>query len=118
MEPSQMDPLKIAAQLGTLHAPDRSKQYRRTDNEELLRSLNELWKNSRLNEVAIRDRDKQLAAAHKQLKERDDLIDHQSRYLQSKDLKLWILRFALGLLITAQWGLIGWLATELLKRLH
>lgn len=112
------DPVKFAAQMGTLNAPDRSKQYRRSDNDELLRSLNELWKTSRLNETAIRDRDKQISALHSQLKERDELIEHQAGYLKSKDLKFWVLRVGLGLLIAAQWSAIGWLAHELLARLH
>lgn len=113
-----MDPLKIAEQLGTLDALDRSKQYRRADNEELLRSLNELWKTSRLNETAIRDRDRQIGKLHEQLEQRDKLIAHQAGYLKSKDLKFWVLRVGLGLLIAAQWSAIAWLAHELLARLH
>lgn len=116
-----MDPLKLAAQLGTLNAADRSKQYStnfgRADNDELLRSLNELWKTARINEAALRDRDKQIAELHTRVANRDRLIADQAGYLKAKDLKFWVLRFALGGLVVGQWGLIGWLATELVKRL-
>lgn len=112
-----MDPVKLASQLGTLNAADRSRQYRRSDNEELLRSLNELWKTCRLNDLAIKDRDKQIAELHAQLELRNDLIAEQAGYLRVKDLKYWIVRFSLGLLITGQWALIAWLARELLVRL-
>lgn len=56
------------------NAIDRSKQYARASNEELLRSLNELWKTSRLNEQAIRDRDRQIAELHQRVEQRDKLI--------------------------------------------
>jgi hypothetical protein len=117
-----MDPIKLAAQLGTLNAADRSKQYSknfgRAENDELLRSLNELWKTSRLNENAIRDRDKQIGELHKQLKDRDQLIEHQAGYLKSKDLRFWIWRFGVGGLIALQWSVIAWLGHELLARLR
>jgi hypothetical protein len=119
MEPS---PLIVAARLGTLDAPDRSKQYSenlgRATNSELLRSQNALWKTSRLDKIALADRDKVIAELHSRLANRDQLITDQASYLKAKDLKFWLLRFALGLLVTAQWGLIAWLAHELLARLH
>jgi hypothetical protein len=119
MEP---DPLRLAAQLGTLNAIDRAKQYSknfgRADPDELLRSQNELWKTTRLNQAVIRDRDKQIGQLHEQLAQRDKLILHQAGYLKSKDLKFWVLRVGLGLLIAAQWSAIAWLAHELLARLH
>lgn len=76
-----IDPIQLAS-LGTLNAPDRSKQYRRSDNDELLRSLNELWKTSRLNEIAIRDRDRTIAELHERLANRDKLIKDQARYVR------------------------------------
>jgi hypothetical protein len=82
MDPSQIDPLTLAARAGTLNSPDRSKQYRRTDNEELLRSLNELWKTARLNENAVRDRDRTIAELHERLAQRDKLIKDQARYVR------------------------------------
>ena len=109
-----MDPLQLASQLGTLNASDRSKQYRRSDNDELLRSLNELWKTARLNEAALRDRDKQIAELHKELRERDSYIGELRSFLVTKRLKIWVGR----ILVVAQWGAIGWLATELFSRIH
>jgi hypothetical protein len=117
-DPSQADVLHMATKLGTLDAPDRSRQYRRADPTETLRSLNELWKTSRLNEAAIRDRDKQIAELHSRLANRDQLITDQASYLKVKDLKFWVLRFALGGIVLAQWALIGWLGKELLARLR
>lgn len=77
-----MDPLQLASQLGTLNAPDRSKQYRRSDNDELLRSLNELWKAKRLLEVALADRDKQIGELHSRVEQRDKLIKEQAIYIR------------------------------------
>lgn len=111
------DIIKMAERLGTLNKPDRARQYSRSDNEELLRSLNELWKSKRVLEVSLADRDKQIAELHTRLKERDELIKHQGGYLKSKDLKYRIFRVAVGLLIAAQWSVIGLLAHELLGRL-
>lgn len=109
--------LRFAGAIGTLNAPDRSKQYSkqrgRADNDELLRSLNELWKTARINELAIKDRDRQIAELHKKAETRETLIRDQRRYLDTKNLKLWIG----GILILAQWGFMGWLATELFSRL-
>jgi hypothetical protein len=113
-----MDPIRLAEQLGTLNVPDRSRQYSRSSPEEQLRSLNELWKAKRILETAIKDRDKQIAGLHSRVEERDKLIAHQAVYLKIKDMKFWIVRFALGGLVVGQWGLIGWLGTELLDRLH
>jgi hypothetical protein len=118
MDPNPINPPEIAVRVGTVNAIDRSKQYTRADNAELKRSLDELWAQKRLLENAIRDRDKQIDELHSRVAQRDKLIAHQAGYLKTKDLKFWVLRFALGLLIAAQWGAIGWLAHELLARLH
>jgi hypothetical protein len=113
------DPLLIAEQLGTLNAFDRSKQYvGRATPGELLRSLDKNWEANRRLKATIRDRDKQIDELLSRVEERDKLIAHQADYLKTKDMKFWVLRWALGLLITAQWGLLGWLAHELLARLH
>jgi hypothetical protein len=107
----------FAQAIGTLNAPDRAKQYSkqrgRADNDELLRSLNELWKTARLNEAALRDRDRQIARLHGDLGERDKYIAQLRSFLVTKRLKLWVGR----ILVLAQWGAIGWLATELFSRL-
>lgn len=47
--------------LGTFNAIDRSKQYTRADNEELLRSLNEAWTKVRTLEALDREKDKAIA---------------------------------------------------------
>jgi hypothetical protein len=116
--PAVMNPeLRFAQAIGTLNSPDRSKQYSRqrgrADNEELLRSLNELWKTARLNEAALRDRDRQIAQLHANLAERDKYVAELRSFLVTKRLKLWVGR----ILVVAQWGAIGWLATELFSRL-
>jgi hypothetical protein len=109
--------IRFAQAIGTLNAPDRAKQYSkqrgRADNEELLRSLNELWKTARLNEAALRDRDRQIAKLHGDLAERDKYVTELRSFLVVKRLKLWVGR----ILVLAQWGAIGWLATELFSRL-
>lgn len=80
--------IRFAQAIGTLNAPDRAKQYSkqrgRADNEELLRSLNELWKEKRILDAAVRDRDRQLDELHGKLKERDELIVALKKYLRSK----------------------------------
>jgi hypothetical protein len=110
--------IRFAQAIGTLNAPDRAKQYSkqrgRADNDELLRSLNELWKTARLNEAALRDRDRQIAKLHGDLAERDKYVAELRSFLVVKRLKLWVGR----ILVLAQWGAIGWLATELFSRLH
>ena len=116
--PADVNPeIRFAEAIGTLNAPDRSKQYSRqrgrADNEELLRSLNELWKTARLNEAALRDRDRQIEKLHGKISERDQYIVELRGFLVTKRLKLWVGR----ILVLAQWGAIGWLATELFSRL-
>ena len=117
--PADVNPeIRFAEAIGTLNAPDRSKQYSRqrgrADNEELLRSLNELWKTARLNEAALRDRDRQIEKLHGKISERDKYIAELRGFLVTKRLKLWVGR----ILVVAQWGAIGWLATELFSRLR
>ena len=116
--PAVVNPeLRFAQAIGTLNAPDRSKQYSRqrgrADNEELLRSVNELWKTERINEAALRDRDRQIEKLHGKISERDKYIAELRSFLVTKRLKLWVGR----ILVLAQWGAIGWLATELFSRL-
>jgi hypothetical protein len=118
IDPKVVNPeIRFAQAIGTLNAPDRAKQYSkqrgRADNEELLRSLNELWKTARLNEAALRDRDRQIAKLHGDLAERDKYVAELRSFLVVKRLKLWVGR----ILVLAQWGAIGWLATELFSRL-
>ena len=78
------EPPAVAHVVGTVNAIDRSKQYTRADNEELLRSLNQLWKEKRLLDTAVADRDRQIATLHGKLKERDDLIVELKKHLGSK----------------------------------
>ena len=117
--PAVVNPeLRFAEAIGTLNAPDRSKQYSRqrgrADNEELLRSVNELWKTERINEAALRDRDRQIEKLHGKISERDKYIAELRSFLVTKRLKLWVGR----ILVMAQCGAIGWLATELFSRLR
>lgn len=107
----------IAYNAGTVDALDRGKQYSRSDPEEVLRSLNEAWKTIRADETAIRDRDRTIADLHEKLSERDETIEKQDRYLRDKDIRESLVRWAVRLLITAQWGAIGWLATQLFARI-
>ena len=78
------EPPAVAHVVGTVNAIDRSRQYTRADNEELLRSLNQLWKEKRLLDTAVADRDRQIATLHGKLKERDDLIVELKKHLGSK----------------------------------
>jgi len=53
--------------LGTYNAIDRSKQYTRADNAELLRSLNEAWTKIRTCEKSIGQKDAAIVELKKQL---------------------------------------------------
>lgn len=52
---------------GTLHATDRSRQYRVPDPEEMLRAINEGWTKIRENEKAIRVKDNEIAQLRKKV---------------------------------------------------
>lgn len=58
------DPHKI----GTFNAIDRSKQYTRADNAELLRSLNEAWSKIRTCEKLIREKDVELGFVYAKIR--------------------------------------------------
>lgn len=60
MSPEEAGP-NDPVRLGTLNALDRSKQYTRASNEELLRSLNEAWTKIRICEKELRAKDQQIA---------------------------------------------------------
>lgn len=53
-----------AVKVGTINAIDRSRQYTRADNPELLRSLNEAWAKIRLVEQDNRRKDVALGLLH------------------------------------------------------
>lgn len=61
------------SKLGTLNALDRSKQYTRASNEELLRSLNEAWVKIRVHERELAAKDKLIAELSRKLGESKDL---------------------------------------------
>lgn len=57
-------PPALAHVVGTVNAIDRSRQYTRTDNGELLRSLNTAWEKIRLVEQENRKKDLAITALH------------------------------------------------------
>ncbi len=63
-----MSAIEKAKQAGTLHAIDRSNQYTRADNAELLRAVNEAWAKIRICEQSIRAKDTQITELHQKLK--------------------------------------------------
>jgi hypothetical protein len=69
---TQPDPNNLS-KLGTLNALDRSKQYTRASNEELLRSLNEAWVKIRVHERELAAKDKLIAELSRKLGESKDL---------------------------------------------
>lgn len=56
-----------ARELGTLNQVDRSRQYTRPENPELLRSLNEAWSKIRTLEAANLRKDNEIATLHNRL---------------------------------------------------
>lgn len=56
-----------AKKLGTDNALDRSKQYTRADNAELLRSLNEAWSQIRACKNELAAKDVQINELHREL---------------------------------------------------
>ena len=56
-----------AHRVGTVNQVDRSRQYTRTDNIELLRSLNEAWTKIRILENGARNDQVTIAKLHKRL---------------------------------------------------
>jgi hypothetical protein len=61
------DAIERAKELGTLNKIDRSHQYTRPDNPELLRSLNEAWSKIRTLEAASLRKDNEIATLHNRL---------------------------------------------------
>jgi|SRR5579859_7074037 len=57
-------PPPLAQRVGTVNAVDRSRQYTRADNPELLRSLNEAWSKIRLLESSNARKDVELGLLH------------------------------------------------------
>jgi hypothetical protein len=61
------DAIERAKELGTLNQNDRSHQYTRAENPELLRSLNEAWSKIRTLEAANLRKDNEITALHNRL---------------------------------------------------
>lgn len=92
--------IETAKRLGTYDAIDRSKQYERADNRELLRAVNEAWSKIR--------------AYEKHLTEKDAAILELRRKLERVSDRFW----AVSAVVMAEAGVIGFLAKELFSRLH
>lgn len=63
-----MAAIERAKELGTYGQPDRSAQYTKVTNGELLRAVNEAWTKIRTCEKVLREKETQIAELHKRLK--------------------------------------------------
>lgn len=63
-----MTAVEKAKQIGTFEAADRSAQYTKVTNGELLRAVNEAWTKIRTCEKVLHEKENQIAELHKRLK--------------------------------------------------
>lgn len=91
-----MNAIEKAKEIGTYQLADRSKQYTKVTNGELLHSLNEAWTKIRTCEAENRRKDEAIT----ELK------------LDRRSLKMWLRLIVL--VVSVEGALIAWLATSLL----
>jgi hypothetical protein len=75
---------------------DRRKQYTDPTPEKLLQQLNENWRQLRIFQSAVGDRDRVISEQHEQIRTRDQLIKRQNTMLKYAKIRLALLYSLVG----------------------